>query len=110
MRFPFGRSALVSAAASLIGIALVANGASLAWGGHVGEALMRAGMGLYCCCWAFVPYEEFLRVARMPMRLGASAERRSYAAMFPVGVLVAMAVSMLLTGGGFIYIVAHAFQ
>jgi hypothetical protein len=110
MRFQFSRATFVSAAASLIGIALVVNAAFLLLGGELGHALMRAGLGLYCCIWAFVPYNDFLRVARMPVRIVDSAERNSYAKLFPTRLLPAMGLSIALMVGGFVYIAVGVFR
>jgi hypothetical protein len=47
-----------------------------------GFAFMRAGLGLYSCIWAFVPYDEFFRVAGMRVSLDNCAERKAYATWF----------------------------
>lgn len=110
MRFQPNRATLVSAAASIVGIALVVNAVFLVLGGQLGHALMRAGLGLYCCIWAFVPYGDFFRVARMPVRLDDSAERNAYAKLFPPRLLPAMWLSMALMFGGFVYNVVGVFR
>lgn len=102
MRFQLSRATSVSVASSIIGIALVVNAVFLLLGGEPGNALMRAGLGLYCCIWAFVPYNDFFRVAGMPVRLGPSVERKAYATLFPARLLLPMLLSMVLIISGLV--------
>lgn len=74
MRLQFSRVTLVSVSASMIGVALVLNAVLVSLEGRLGDALMDAGLGLYCCTWAFVPYDEFFRMAGRPVRFGNSEE------------------------------------
>ena len=110
MRFQPSRVKVVSAAASLIGIALVANAVLILLDGQLGKALGRSGLGLYCCIWAFVPYNEFFRVAGMPVHLGDNAERKAYITLFPPRLLLSMALSIVLMISGFVCDVVDAFR
>ena len=110
MRFQLSRVKAVSAAASLIGIALVVNAVLMLQEGELGKALMRAGLGLYCCIWAFVPYHEFFRVAGMPLRLGNSTERKAYITLFPSRLLLPMVLALVLMTSGFVCEVVGAFR
>ena len=94
----------------MAGIALVVNAVFLLLGGQSGNALMRAGLGLYCCIWAFVPYDEFFRVARMRVRLDNSAERKAIAILFPARLLLPMLLSIVLIISGFVCNVIGAFR
>jgi hypothetical protein len=91
---------LVSTAASIVGVALVVNAVFVLVNGHWDTALMRAGLGLYSCIWAFIPYDEFLRVAGKPLRLGDSAEQNAYATLLParLGLLTFLAMILMITG------------
>lgn len=110
MRFKLNRVALVSAAASLIGNAMVIHAVFLLRDGQSGDAMMRAGLGLYCCIWAFVPYDKFLRVARMRVSLADSVGRKAIAALFPARLLLPMFLSTVLIICGFAANVAGAFR
>jgi hypothetical protein len=110
MRFQLNRATFVSAAASMVGIVLVVNAVYLMLAGQPGNALMRAGLGLYCCIWAFVPYDEFFRVIGMRVRLGNSPERKAYTTLFPARLLFPMFFSMVLIICGLVCNVANAFR
>ena len=71
---------------------------------------MCAGTGLYLCVWAFVPVDEFLRVARLPVRLGDSPERKAYVSLFPRALLPVVMLSAGLSTVGFVMVLVHAFQ
>lgn len=71
--------------------------------------MIRAGLGLYCCIWAFIPYDDFFRAARMPVRLQDSTERNAYAKLFPAGLQPAMWLSIALMVGGFIDVLVGVF-
>lgn len=110
MKIPFNRTTLVSVSLSLIGIALVVRAVFLMAGRQTGNALIDAGLGLSCCIWAFVPYQEFFRVASMPMRLDASPERDAYAKLYPAHSSLLSWAAMLLMVGGFVWNVIDAFR
>ncbi|WP_426195730.1 hypothetical protein [Massilia sp. DWR3-1-1] len=91
---------LVSALCSLTGVALAVNAAVLLTRGLAGDALLRGGMGLYCCALAFVRYDAFIRMARQPVSLAASAERTALARLFPARVMPAVAIAFLMMVAG----------
>jgi len=110
MRFQPSRAKLVSIAASLIGVALVVKAALFTGGSQPGHVLMCAGTGLYLCVWAFVPVDEFLRVARLPVQLSESPERKAYVSLFPRALLPVVMLSAGLSTVGFVMVLVHAFQ
>ena len=110
MQFTLSRVSLVSTAASVIGVAMVVNAVFLLLDGHLGDAMMRAGLGLYCCILAFVPYDKFLQVARMRVNLQDSIERKAIISLFPSCLLLPIFLSTVLIISGFAFNIASAFR
>ena len=110
MQFTLSRVSLVSTAASVIGVAVVVNAVLLLVDGYIGDAMMRAGLGLYCCILAFVPYDKFLQVARMRVSLQDSIERKAIIALFPSRLLLPIFLSTVLITRGFTLNIASAFR
>lgn len=109
MPFRLSRNRLASAAASLIGVACVVSAVQLQMEGKTADALMRAGLGLNFCGWAFTPLDEFLRVARMKVTLEEGA-RRAYIKLVPRRLMPLMWLSMVMIIAGFVMHVMSALR
>jgi hypothetical protein len=100
----------VSGVASIVGIALVVNAVFATLEGRRGDALMDAGLGLYCCVWAFVPYDEFFRVAGRPIRFRNNEVRRAYDRLFPFHLKLLMFLAAVLMISGLLNNVVSALR